>query len=337
MGVQVREATYGADGNHLPSYSRQFISFEWGGKHIEDFNLLVVFDNARLEKTVYSDTTDITSVFEGRDGQLFWQSNLQPLTINFKLATDGMTARELDDFREYFAAGIVRQLKLTEKPNRYCWARVASAPSISLLPFEHRVEFEGETIKTSLYKGEIVLNFVADDPYWYADDTAYDTLNTTQRKVNCYEEELPYAGAFTSDVPFCFLGDNFMYNNNTISLNEGKTLETNTTYLLYNPSRANVFPKISFTFPSELLYSIFTPLLLRLYFWRVFLPRLPAVKHLWLAQKRSTGDRLSSFLLSRKLFASLLIRPILRLQQIWPLNCAINSPTIMRGLGRSNW
>ena len=52
MGVQVREATYGADGNHLPSYSRQFISFEWGGKHIEDFNLLVVFDNARLEKTV---------------------------------------------------------------------------------------------------------------------------------------------------------------------------------------------------------------------------------------------------------------------------------------------
>ena len=184
MGVQVREATYGADGNHLPSYSRQFISFEWGGKHIEDFNLLVVFDNARLEKTVYSDTTDITSIFEGRDGQLFWQSNLQPLTINFKLATDGMTARELDDFREYFAAGIVRQLKLTEKPNRYCWARVASAPSISLLPFEHRVEFEGETIKTSLYKGEIVLNFVADDPYWYADDTAYDTLNTTQSKVN---------------------------------------------------------------------------------------------------------------------------------------------------------
>ena len=71
MGVQVREATYGADGNHLPSYSRQFISFEWGGKHIEDFNLLVVFDNARLEKTIYSDTTDITSVFEGRDGQLF--------------------------------------------------------------------------------------------------------------------------------------------------------------------------------------------------------------------------------------------------------------------------
>lgn len=257
MGVQVREATYGADGNHLPSYSRQFISFEWGGKHIEDFNLLVVFDNARLEKTVYSDTTDITSVFEGRDGQLFWQSNLQPLTINFKLATDGMTARELDDFREYFTAGIVRQLKLTEKPNRYCWARVASAPSISLLPFEHRVEFEGETIKTSLYKGEIVLNFVADDPYWYADDTAYDTLNTTQRKVNCYEEELPYAGAFTSDVPFCFLGDNFMYSNNTISLNEGKTLETNTTYLLYNPSRANVFPKISFTFTPVFLKGVF--------------------------------------------------------------------------------
>ena len=70
MGVQVREATYSGE-KHLSATSRAFISFNWGGRDIEEFNLIVVFNNDRLSKGIYFDFTDITTTLEGKDGQLY--------------------------------------------------------------------------------------------------------------------------------------------------------------------------------------------------------------------------------------------------------------------------
>ena len=54
MAIQVKEATKDGQGNPLPVLGRQFISFSYGGKKIEDFNLLAVFSGDRLRKNVYS-------------------------------------------------------------------------------------------------------------------------------------------------------------------------------------------------------------------------------------------------------------------------------------------
>ena len=172
MGVQVQLATKNREGLPLPITKRQFISFSYGGKNIEDFDLVAVFSNGRLDKEIYFPFNDITSKNEALDGQLYWNSTFEAGHLSFNLATDGMTSENYEAFKNYFVPGEIRELILSEFPNRAAMARVASAPHISLLPFEDKKEIkignEIKKISTSLYKGDITLEFVIDEPYWYA-------------------------------------------------------------------------------------------------------------------------------------------------------------------------
>ena len=94
-------------------------------------------------------------------------TQVQQLQLNFVLATDGITSDKLEDFKHWFQPGVERELVLSEYHNRAIKARVASAPKMSLLPFEKEIEVaigQDENLepiyyqtKTSLYKGEITL------------------------------------------------------------------------------------------------------------------------------------------------------------------------------------
>ena len=187
MGVQVQTATKNGQGNSLSILNRQFISFSYGGKNIEDFDLLAVFSNDRLNKEIYAPFNDTTTEQAELDGQMFWRSNFKAGQLSFNLATDGMTSIQLEEFKNWFQPGIERELILSEYHNRKILARVANPPQISLLPFEQSVQVKvGEkyyTTKTSLYKGEIRLDFVMDDPYWYS---IFSHLDSIEEGFNLY-------------------------------------------------------------------------------------------------------------------------------------------------------
>ena len=212
MGVQVQSATkyINEEGKLIPLsiLKRQFISFSYGGKNIEDFDLLAVFSNDRLDKEIYASFNDTTTEQAELDGQMFWRSNFKAGQLSFTLATDGMTARQLEDFKEWFKPGIERELILSEYHNRAILARISSAPHISLLPFEKEVNVQiGNTsypTKTSLYKGEIKLDFVMDDPYWYSIDTCIDSIDEESLKL-IYEDGIPHIQMFQTE---CFLANN---------------------------------------------------------------------------------------------------------------------------------
>lgn len=199
MAIQVYEATKDGQGNSLSVLNRQFISFSYGGKNIEDFGFLAAFTNDRLSKNVYAEFEDTTTNQTELDGQIFWMSSYKPNTLTFSLATDGITEKELENFKRWFIPGTPRELILTEHANRAIMARVSAAPSMSLLPFEEEVEVEvaGQIIKTrtSLYKGEMSLSFIMDDPHWYAIenyfDNAPDEISEEQAKI-IYEDGIPY-------------------------------------------------------------------------------------------------------------------------------------------------
>jgi len=78
----------------------------------------------------------------------------------------------LEDFRYWFRAGETRELILAEHPNRGILARVSDPPQFSLLPFESNttimISNVSYPVKTTLYKGEITLNLVMDEPHWYS-------------------------------------------------------------------------------------------------------------------------------------------------------------------------
>lgn len=170
---QVYQATH--VGNQRSDYMwRSFISFTYGGKHIEDFNLIAYTNGDRLNRSGSAAFNDITTTYDNLTGQQYWNTHYQANTLEVNLETDGIDQRMLDDFLHWFRAGEAKELILAEHPNRAILARVAEPPQLSLLPFESQVAVQisgySYDTHTTLYKGEIVLKFVMDDPFWYAKD-----------------------------------------------------------------------------------------------------------------------------------------------------------------------
>lgn len=176
---QVFLTTHDGEGNSLSDVARSYISFTYGGRKIEDFGVLVTMGD-RLNRGLYAEFEDINSDYETIDGQYYWGTRAKENRLNFTLSTDGMTQNELDDFKQFFKPGIERPLILSEHPNRVILARVNTAPSMSVIPFQtfHSITIDGEKfeIPTALYKGDIELSFVMDDPYWYGQVAYIDEL-----------------------------------------------------------------------------------------------------------------------------------------------------------------
>lgn len=170
--TQVFKATHNEAGNRLPHMKNSFISFSYGGKYIEDFGLISVIASDRLERNAYASFADLTSNYDTLDGQLYWGSHYEPNKLELTLATDEMTEKQLDDFKEWFCPGITRELILSEHPNRAIQARIETAPTLSVLPFEKQANIiimnTSYSTSTTIYKGEIQLSFVMDEPFWYS-------------------------------------------------------------------------------------------------------------------------------------------------------------------------
>lgn len=259
MGVQVQSATKNRQGQALSVLKRQFISFSYGGINIEDFDLLAVFVGDRLNKEVYAPFNDTTTEQAELDGQMFWRTNFKAGHLSFDLATDGITSKQLEEFKNWFQPGIARELILTEHSNRAIMARVATSPQISLLPFEKKTQVKvgGQFYETSisLYKGEIKLDFVMDDPYWYSKKSYIENLSAEDVKL-ILEDELPHLSMFNnSNIDGCFFANNtgFLLGENQSSpqintnFKIGSFPQQNKMIMLYYRGTAPEKPNISFS------------------------------------------------------------------------------------------
>ena len=188
--TQVYKATH--DGQlRLPFMQRSFISFSYGGKNIEDFNLIAYTSGDRMEKTGYAEFEDLTTTYDTIQGQFYWGTYYHANTLSLTLATDGMTETELDDFKRWFRAGSIRELILAEHPNRAILARVATPPQLHLLGFKQEVSLPFKTgdgdnqqtfynTYTTVYRGEIDLELIMDEPFWYSIQNILGHQNTLE-------------------------------------------------------------------------------------------------------------------------------------------------------------
>lgn len=210
--TQVFMATHDGAGNRLPLADRSFITFFYGERAIEDFNLIATISD-RIQKPAYSNFNDITSSYEVVDGQFYWGTYLTTQELQFTLSTDAITEDELDDFKAWFKPGISRKFSLAENWNRYVYARVAAPPNYSLLPFEKVVtqQIGSETYTTSIteYRGDISLSLIVDDPLWRSNlpyfgtttitpnsETPVQTLSSRDCLKTIYEDKVPYISMF---------------------------------------------------------------------------------------------------------------------------------------------
>jgi len=70
---------------------RSFISFSYGGKYIEDFNLIAYTEGDRMENNGYAEFEDLTTTYDTLPGQFYWGTYFHANTLSFTLATDGIT------------------------------------------------------------------------------------------------------------------------------------------------------------------------------------------------------------------------------------------------------
>lgn len=193
--TQVYKATH--DGTQrLPYRNRSFISFSYGGKVIEDFNLIAITENNAISRNTYAPFEDNITESEIYDGQIYWSSHFNANTLTLPLFTDGMTDLQFDDFKKWFCPGEIRELILAEHPNRGIMARIAEPPAIELLPFEKKItrKIGGKEVQvsTTLYKGKVTVSFVMDDPYWYSLTNILDIVTSTDDENSNDEESDTY-------------------------------------------------------------------------------------------------------------------------------------------------
>lgn len=252
MAVQVYTATHDGEGNSLPIIERQFISFKWGYHDIEDFNLLVVFDD-RLNKQIYSSFTNTTTNYDGVDGQYYWGTTMNGGDLDLVLATDGMDSREYEEFKNYFRPGETRELILSEYPFRYAMARVSAPPTLSVLPFEKTVVNGGKSFRTTEYRGTINISFSMDDPYWYS-TVGYQEEESEEQLKDFYEAGTPTID-FLESIDSCWIGGGNFSNAGTILPISSNALDVSAapySSKIFNCSTAKVKPIIYIKMPCEI-------------------------------------------------------------------------------------
>ena len=169
---QVYYATHDRAGDPLPARLRSFISFSFGGKNIEDFELIACCEGDTMSRKGYADFEDLTTSYDIMDGQYYHGTHFKPNTLSLRLVSESIDQRKLDEFLHWFRGGMTRELILAEHPNRAIMARVAAPPQLEMLPYEKKVMVNigigAYETSTTVYKGFITLDLVADSPFWYA-------------------------------------------------------------------------------------------------------------------------------------------------------------------------
>ena len=160
---------------------RSFISFSFGGKWIEDFGFIASIDGDRMQLNATAEFKDNVTSDDVTDGQIYWGTHYNTNSRSFSLATDGITENELLEFQNWFAPGNMRELILSEHPNRAIIARISEVPQLQVIPFEKKITkkiggIEYESTIT-LYRGTASLTFVMDDPFWYSINNIISMVN----------------------------------------------------------------------------------------------------------------------------------------------------------------
>lgn len=240
MGIQVDTLVKGKD-----HYGKEFIDFEFDGKHISDFGMVAVFDGDRHTFSSTSEFEDETSEVAGVHGQYFWGTKLKPLEKEFSLATDGMTERQVNEFKQHFQPGRYGKFIECATSNRWRWARIAAAPEFQVVPFkkeipaiikEEKKQENGKEVINKItirpafyiteYKGEATIKFIFDNPYSYAISQRIDIeLSDAQPEhlKTAYEDGIP----FKNDINLSAI---------YFDTNTKKYIYTTNNNFLYNPS-----------------------------------------------------------------------------------------------------
>lgn len=206
MGIQVTELTQGKN-----CHEKEFIDFEFDGKHVSEFGMVAVADGGRHSFDAAPTFEDETSQVNGIDGQYYWGTHFGSKKMSFTLATDGMTEAQVNAFKLHFKPGKYGKFIEDKLSSRYGYARISQVTTFNTVPFRVEKKIMGQTIYINEYKGDCRITFEFDDPYMKATMNLIEdfTENNELKLRAMYTNGTPYSASWNSNNNYvCFVGSN---------------------------------------------------------------------------------------------------------------------------------
>ena len=260
MGIQVTELTQGKK-----PWEKEFVDFEFDGRHVSEFGLVVSFGGDRLSLAAFPEFEDETSEINGATGQLYWGTRFKTLKKTYTLVTDGITEEQLNAFRGHFTPGKYGKFVEDHLIHRYSYCRVSEAANFEVIPFRKEVEVMGYKFLTNEYKGEIQITFTWDEPFFYGEENYINEIvedKAAEWIRVVLNNKAPLASSWhgvvfekedaisRENISSCCLGADkkIVYENGASSLEEDTGYDNTSLIAYYNPSSIEKSPILSLTY-----------------------------------------------------------------------------------------
>lgn len=214
MGVQTFTLTHNLDGSLKEPHEKDFIDFSFDGKYVSEFDMVAVFDGDRYSFNSFPDFQDEVSEINGTNGQYYWGTKIKTKKRTFKLATDGITERQINNFKKHFIPGKYGKFIEDHQAYRYSYCRIVQPPKFSLIPFKKKIQKGKLDIYDNYYKGEITLDFEWDKPYSYS---LFDYIEQEETLTQSEKR-----AALNDNIPLWYSWKSYLPNENNSVLGEGR-------------------------------------------------------------------------------------------------------------------
>lgn len=156
---------------------RDFMGFQWNGKHSSQFNLVRVSSGNRYDGNMLSGVTNNTTDIPGGDGQYYYNSTFQAKQFTIDCAFDKLTEQNLRDLSSWLACRELKELIFDEEPYKAYNVKISGKPDLKYLCFN---EYDAKVKEyRRIYKGELKITFVAPVPF--AHNAKIKTANGNER------------------------------------------------------------------------------------------------------------------------------------------------------------
>lgn len=231
-----------------PVYDFEFLGFSFNGRHSSEFGLTVVSPSGMSQDNMFASFEDKAIEVTGKDGSYYFGTIIKTKSLSIQLAYDNLTSADYRNILNWLNPKTPpKKLIFDERPYKYYIAKVSQQPSFTYVPFES--EIEGR--KTHIFKGELLITFIANDPYAYCDTNVLRDIEVW----NGSEYIKPY---IYGNIPGWFLESGLIddEDDNIVLTKNDSSLDTSSVGIIkknlknanfYNCGVTDYYPKITFT------------------------------------------------------------------------------------------
>ena len=158
--------------------NKEYIDIKFGDNWASEFNLVVVSTGDRYTPPVFGNINANTSTVAGKRGVYKWKTQYNEKIFTVNMAFDNLSMRDVSKIKAWLNPSKTQKLIFNDEPYKFYYVSLNSDPKFEFLPFK---EEEGKrvgdrTVFNGIYKGDLVVEFIALDGVGYSENGSYEEV-----------------------------------------------------------------------------------------------------------------------------------------------------------------